>query len=349
MSKNLHNNPLFKTLGILGVIGGMVTLPILSFAVASPKPLVFISKSKLTKVVPVRGTVVDAKGGPLPGVVVKVKGGGAAVATDADGRFTLNLETGNETLVLSLVGFKSTEFPVNGKTEVKIVMSEDIANLEDVVVVGYGTVKKKDLTGAVSSVKSEDITISPVSSPMEALQGRVAGLDIQRTSGQSGQSPNVLLRGNRSITVGSIPGASQNPLYVIDGIIGNINSLNPNDIETIDVLKDASSTAIYGVAGANGVIMITTKKAKAGKVQIDVDSYYGTNGKAEFPKALTGDAWLSYINERYFAANGRYPANLTDAGVPASGITAINNGQWVDWVDETLRNGSQQNHHISIR
>ena len=116
MSKNLHNNPLFKTLGILGVIGGMVTLPILSFAVASPKPLVFISKSKLTKVVPVRGTVVDAKGGPLPGVVVKVKGGGAAVATDADGRFTLNLETGNETLVLSLVGFKSTEFPVNGKT-----------------------------------------------------------------------------------------------------------------------------------------------------------------------------------------------------------------------------------------
>ncbi|WP_316807197.1 TonB-dependent receptor [Pedobacter agri] len=349
MSKNLHHNRLFKTFGVLGLAGGIALLPLLSLAVESPKPLTSLSKIKQTKVFPVKGSVVDSKGGPLPGVVVKVKGGGAAVATDADGRFSLNLETGNETLVLSLVGFKSAEFHVNGKSEVRVVMNEDIANLEDVVVVGYGTVKKKDLTGAVSSVKSEDITLNPVSSPMEALQGRVAGLDIQRTSGQSGQSPNVLLRGNRSITVGSIPGASQNPLYVIDGIIGNINSLNPNDIETIDVLKDASSTAIYGVAGANGVIMITTKKAKAGKVQVDVDTYYGTNGRAEFPKALMGDAWLTYINERYFTANNRYPASLTDAGVPAAGITAINNNQWIDWVDETLRNGSQQNHHISIR
>ncbi|MCX2473413.1 TonB-dependent receptor [Pedobacter sp. MC2016-05] len=351
MSKNLHNNPLFKTLGILGVIGGMVTLPILSFAVAPPKPLVSISKSKLTKVVPVRGTVVDAKGGPLPGVVVKVKGGGAAVATDADGRFTLNLETGNETLVLSLVGFKSTEFPVNGKTEVKIVMSEDIANLEDVVVVGYGTVKKKDLTGAVSSIKSEDITISPVSNAVEAMQGRIAGLDIQRTSGSAGSTPTILLRGNRSIAqvAGALPGASSDPLYVIDGIIGNINSLNPNDIETIDVLKDASSTAIYGVAGANGVIIITTKKAKAGKVQVDIDSYYGVNGFAKYPEPLTGDAYVQYVRDRYFAGNGRFPNNLADAGIPAAGITAINEGQWVNWVDETLQTGSQQNHHISVR
>lgn len=268
MSKNLHDNRLFKTVGVLGLVGGIAILPFLSFGAETPKSIVAISKIKRTKAFPVKGTIVDAKGGPLPGVVVKVKGGGPATSTDANGNFTLNLETGKETLIVSLVGYKTTEFAVNGQSTVKIVINEDIANLDDVVVVGYGTVKKKDLTGAVSSVKSEDITLNPVSSPMEALQGRVAGLDIQRTSGQSGQSPNVLLRGNRSITVGSIPGASQNPLYVIDGIIGNINSLNPNDIETIDVLKDASSTAIYGVAGANGVIMITTKKAKLVKFKL---------------------------------------------------------------------------------
>jgi TonB-dependent SusC/RagA subfamily outer membrane receptor len=184
---------------------------------------------------------------------------------------------------------------------------------------------------------------------MEALQGRVAGLDIQRTDGRAGASPNVLLRGNRSITVNSIPGASQDPLYVIDGIIGNINSLNPNDIETIDVLKDASSTAIYGVAGANGVIIVTTKKAKAGKVQVDVDSYYGVNGFAKFPKPLTGDAWIQYLTERYVAGNNRLPATLIDAGIPAAAIPALEQGKFIDWVDETLQTGSQQNHHISVR
>ena len=295
----------------------------------------------------VKGTVVDNKGVPLTGVTIKVKGGTLATSTNDRGEFSINLEKQSSILVFSIIGFKPVE--IAASATMKVTLEEDISRLEDVVIVGYGSMKRKDLTGAVSSVKSEDITLNPVSSPMEALQGRIAGLDIQRTGGKAGEAPKVLLRGNRSITVGSIPGASQDPLYVIDGIIGSINSLNPNDIETIDVLKDASSTAIYGVAGANGVIMITTKKAKPGRVQVDVDSYYGINGRAEFPKALTGDAWLNYINERYFAANNRLPASLTDAGVPAAGITAINNNQWVDWVDETLRDGAQQNHHISVR
>ncbi|RZL17983.1 MAG: TonB-dependent receptor, partial [Pedobacter sp.] len=283
----------------------------------------------------------------IPGVSVKVKDGTASTSTNDKGEFSIAVEKENSILIFSLIGFKTVE--TTASQNMKLTMVEDVSMLDDVVVVGYGTVKRKDLTGAVSSVKGEDITLNPVSNPMEALQGRVAGLDIQRTSGRAGQAPSVLLRGNRSITIGAIPGASQDPLYVIDGIIGSISSLNPNDIETIDVLKDASSTAIYGVAGANGVVMITTKKAKVGKVQVDVDTYYGINGRAEYPKALMGDAWLTYINERYFTANNKLPASLTDAGIPASGVTAITNNQWVDWVKETLRDGAQQNHHISVR
>ncbi|WP_316784904.1 TonB-dependent receptor [Pedobacter frigiditerrae] len=348
MQKTLLSKCHWRAFSGTQLLLAMAMLPISSFAaeksaLATTNSTVFFVQQTIS----VKGTVVDEKGLPLPGVGIKVKNGTATTTTDGKGQFSINLENANATLVFTMVGFKTNE--VAAANNMKVVLAEEVSNLDNVVVIGYGTVKKKDLTGAVSSVKSEDITLNPVSSPMEALQGRVAGLDIQRTSGQAGQNPSVLLRGNRSITVGAIPGASQNPLYVIDGIIGSITSLNPNDIETIDVLKDASSTAIYGVAGANGVIMITTKKAKAGKVQVDVNSYYGINGRAEFPKALSGDAWLTYINERYFTANNKYPASLTDAGIPAAGVTAINNGQWIDWVDETLRDGSQQNHHISVR
>jgi TonB-linked SusC/RagA family outer membrane protein len=221
------------------------------------------------------------------------------------------------------------------------------------VVVGYGTQKKKDLTGAVSSVKGEDIAANPVSNAVEAMQGRVAGLDIQRTTGNAGAAPKILLRGNRSINVivggNVIGGATQGPLYVIDGIIGDITSLNPNDIETIDVLKDASSTAIYGVAGANGVILVTTKKARSGKIQVDVDSYYGVNSLGKYPKARSGDAWVQFMRDRYFATNNKYPESLADAGLPANAITAIEQGKNIDWVDATLRRGAQQNHHVSVR
>ena len=154
--------------------------------------------------------------------------------------------------------------------------------LDEVVVVGYGTVKKRDLTGAVASVKSGDLTMTPVASATEALEGRVAGLDITRESGQAGSGTKILLRGNRSLTAG------QDPLFVIDGIPGSIDNLNPNDIQSIDILKDASSTAIYGSAGANGVIMITTKQAEEGKVQVDLDTYFGWNGFAKCHNRKSG-------------------------------------------------------------
>lgn len=291
----------------------------------------------------VTGTVVDEQNSPMPGVTIKVKDSDKGTITDNNGNFKIELETGNETLIFSFIGFEVMEVPVNGQSTLSISLTPSIASLDEIVVIGYGTVKKKDVTGAVSSVKSSDIVVSPVSNPMEALQGRVAGLDIQRTDGRAGAAPSVLLRGNRSLT------AAQDPLYIIDGVMGNITSLNPNDIESIDVLKDAATTSIYGSAGANGVIIITTKKAKSGKVDIDIDSYYGINGFASYPKALSKDAWLQYMNDRYFATNGIAPNDITDLNLPASVKNALDSGKWVDWVDETLQTGVQQNHHISIR
>nr|WP_294895299.1 TonB-dependent receptor [uncultured Pedobacter sp.] len=293
----------------------------------------------------ITGKVLDESGSPLPGANVSLKTGGQSTLTNMNGEFVLKIKgDAAVTLVISYLGFKTEEINANMSTQnISITLQPSTSSLNEVVVIGYGTVKRKDLTGSVASVKAEDIALSPVSSPMEALQGRVAGLDIQRSSGAAGSSPKVLVRGQRSIS------GDASPLYVIDGIPGDITTLNPNDIETIDVLKDASSTAIYGSSGANGIIMVTTKKAKAGKTQISADSYYGINGFSKYPKPLMGDAWIQYKKDQYFATNGVEANSLQDLNLPAVVVQAINDGKWVDWVDETLQNGSQQNHHVSIR
>ncbi|HSC55323.1 MAG TPA: TonB-dependent receptor [Phnomibacter sp.] len=314
-------------------------------ALASPCSMLRAQEQK-TVTVPgqttqVTGTI-TSKGVPLQGATVVVKGTSTSTLTDEKGVFRIKAPKGSH-LTITYVGMEPKDVEVGSLSTINIDMDAATITTEDVVVVGYGTSKRKNLTGAVASVKAADIVLSPVSSPMEALQGRVAGLDIQRTSGKAGTTPEVLLRGNRSIS------ASQSPLYLIDGIPGSINMLNPNDIETIDVLKDAAATSIYGVAGANGVIIITTKKAKAGKIQVDIDSYYGINGYAEFPKALTGDAWLQYLNEKFYRTNNYYTTDPIDLIGSADVKALVQAGKWVDWVDETLQNGSQQNHFVSLR
>lgn len=296
----------------------------------------------------VEGTVVDSQDYPIPGVNVYIKNTTTGTITDINGVYTLTGVAPDAVLVFSSVGMKTQEITVNSRSQLNVIMEDEIAGLEEVVVIGYGTVKRRDLTGAVASVKNEDLTMAPVSNAMEALQGRVAGLDITRASGRAGSEPEVLLRGNRSLN------ASNAPLYIIDGIPGSIATINPNDIESIEVLKDASSTAIYGSAGANGVIIVTTKQAEKGTVQVDINSYYGVNGFASYPSALQGQAWLDYLGEGYTAAYGEPAANRNDLLTayslsPAQLNRYIENGQWVDWVDETLRTGTQQNHSVSIR
>lgn len=328
--------------GSLRFLGTLIILtPLLTTQAAEAKlgSYVFVQDE-----VNVKGRILDENGEPVIGATVLIKGqttGGTQ--TDVEGIFEINLPTGNETLVVSYIGLETQEVAVANRSQIDITMSSSSV-LDEVVVVGYGQVKKRDLTGSVASVKGEDVAANPVSNVMESLQGRVAGLDIQRTDGQSGAEPSVLLRGTRSIS------ADENPLYVIDGIPGgSITSLNPNDIESIEVLKDASSTAIYGSEGANGVIIITTKKADEGRIQVDLNSYYGVNKVANYPKPLMGDAWLQYQQDKYFATHGSYADNLSDLNLSNAAIAAIERGEWLDWREPTFQTGAQQNHHVSIR
>lgn len=304
------------------------------------------SKGQVNQEAPVSGTVTDPSGNPLPGATVVVKGTTTGSLTDTDGKYTINEVPLNSTLVFSFMGMKTAEIEYTGQAQLNVQFEEDAIGLEEVVAIGYGTVKKKDLTGAVSSVKATEIKMAPVVNPVEAIQGRVAGLDITRESGKAGSGTSILLRGNRSLT------ADSEPIYIIDGIQGDIDNLNPNDIASMDILKDASSTAIYGSAGANGVIIITTKQAEKGKIQIDFDSYVSINGWASYPSALRGNDWLNYLEEGYYATNGAHSSNqdeLLSAWNIGSLSSYIDQNKWIDWVDETLRTGVQQNYALSVR
>ncbi|WP_242120548.1 SusC/RagA family TonB-linked outer membrane protein [Aestuariivivens sediminicola] len=218
---------------------------------------------------PVQGTVTSASdGAPIPGVNVIIKGTAQGTATDFDGNFTINASPDN-VLVFSFLGYKTLEQTVGNQTTMAIVLEEDAAALDEVVVVGYGTARRSDLTGALTSVSSRDFDKQPLNDVSQALQGRAAGVQVTQTSGAPGGNFKIRIRGANSIT------GSNEPLYVIDGQFASINTINVNDIQSMEVLKDASSTAIYGTRGANGVILITTKTGRSGKPKFDVDLFTG--------------------------------------------------------------------------
>lgn len=292
----------------------------------------------------VSGKVSTLDGKPLLGATINYSG--KESSSNSGGLYTVELNVSGE-IRFSAVGYNSKVFRITKDTILNVVLESRNEQLEEVVVIGYGSVKRKDLTGAVSSVKAEEIAMAPVANPIEALQGRVAGLDIARTSGRANSGSDILLRGNRSLTAGS------SPLYIIDGIPGNITNLNPNDIESIEVLKDASSTAIYGSAGANGVFIITTKQAKAGRVSVNLDAYAGINSNGRYPAALQQDAWLQYLEDSFVSTNGRSSADrnelLTAWSLNPEQIGSyIDDGKWINWVDETLQTGVQQNYLLSV-
>jgi len=296
----------------------------------------------------VTGNVVDETGEPMIGVSVKVKGANVATVTDLDGNFSINVPTGAKELAFSYIGYKEKAVKIGSGNSLKVSMEPEDNVMDEVVVVGYGTVKRRDLTGAISSVKSDDIKEAPVLNAMEGLSGKISGLDIVRESGQAGKSPQILLRGNRSLN------ADCSPLFVIDGVSGgSLDNINPNDIQSIEVLKDASSTAIYGSAGANGVIIVTTKQGKTGKVQVDFDAYVGINAFPSYPSTLRGQAWIDFLTEGYMARYDKQPEDLDElfnaAGLSQGAIDAYKNNKWVDWKDEILHTGIQQNYNVSIR
>lgn len=339
-------------------------------------PLLLFSLRSFSQTSTIRGKVTDESGNPLTGVNVIIKGTTRGTVTDVNGQYELTAEP-EETLVFSFIGYLSEEINVGTQKEINITLLPDITGLDEVVVVGYGTVKKSDLTGAVTSVKSESLMANSPTSVQRALQGKVAGVLI--TSGNTVNStPNIRIRGNRSI------GATNDPLFVVNGfpLTGGLESMNPNDIESIEVLKDASATAIYGARGANGVILVTTKKGEAGKVVVEYDTYFSIGKLDRFRRAMNAGEYCELVregNRRYiYDGNGGYEldpsGNYSSAGPDYNQdlgmvyfnqdpylIESLNRG-WVggvwdpskvrsfDWQMAGFRDYStSQNHNISVR
>jgi TonB-dependent starch-binding outer membrane protein SusC len=271
----------------------------------------------------VGGKVTDAADGSgLPGVSVQVKGTGKGVATGIDGSYKISAPEG-ATLVFSYVGYTSQEIAIGNRTTIDVKLGADTKSLEEVVVVGYGTQKRKEISGTVTSISSRDFNGGIVNNPLQAVAGKVAGLVITRPGGDPNQAPTVRLRGVGSLTAGS------EPLYVVDGVPGvPINNIAPQDIETMDVLRDASSAAIYGSRAANGVIIITTKRGKAGRTTVDYNGFMGVESISRGP-------------DIFDAAGIRAAATKLGQKIDDRGANT-------DWIDAITRNAIAQNHDISF-
>ena len=292
----------------------------------------------------IKGQILDETGESMIGVSVLVKGTTIGTVTDFDGNYTLEVPSGKYNILeISYIGYKTKEITIGNNSLINIKMEPDTQALDEVVVIGYGTVKKRDLTGAVASMKNEDVTVAPTSNVMEALQGKIAGMDIVKSSGQVGEDVSILLRGSRSIY------GSNEPLFIIDGIPGSYSQVNPSDIESVDVLKDASSTAIYGSAGANGVVIITTKRGKEGKATVNFDAYYGFSGSPNYKHGMVGDEWVNYQREAYKYKNGDYPSDMSALFGNQDYTDAYNAGKWIDWIDEASGNtATTQKYSLSV-
>ncbi len=295
----------------------------------------------------ITGTVTDLDNGdPLPGVNILAKGTNTGTVTDIEGSYRLTVSDEITVLIFSSIGYLTEEVEIGNQTQVNIALSPDIQSLQEVVVVGYGTQEKKDLTGAIASVDGEQIAERGTVNPLQAVQGQVAGVDISAGSGRAGAGFNIQIRGQNSLSAGT-------PLFVVDNVIvDNIDFLNPQDIQSIDVLKDASSTAVFGSRGSNGVVIVTTKQGAAGEARISYDGYVGVRQNARQPDFMSGDEWWEYRQNAYISPaliNGE-PYDATVGGIEGSDVLAerLANREYTFWPDYFLQTGLQQNHWLSV-
>ncbi len=282
----------------------------------------------------ITGNVTDSSGQPLPGVSIVIKGTTNGTITDFDGNFSLADVSGDATLLFSFVGMLTQEILVSNQTNFNIVMEEDAIGIEEVVAIGYGTAKKKDITGSISKVAPAQLEFRPVTSAEEALQGWVPGLNIAQRAGSPGELGTVSIRALGSITAGT------SPLWVVDGFPTdqrNAQAINPSDIQSIEVLKDASSTAIYGSRGANGVIIITTKSGKKGTstLNVDISSGVATFDHNKHNEVMNAEEYVQYRKEQNGGTIPDYIANYWDGSTNT------------DWLDMVTQNGVYQNYAIS--
>jgi TonB-linked SusC/RagA family outer membrane protein len=292
--------------------------------------------------VTITGTVLDEKGDGMPGATVVLKGTSLGTSTDAEGKFSLRIPDGtaSPTLVISSVGYVKQELPVSDRTSFSIKLVANTQDLNEVVVVGYGTQKRSDVTGSVISVPQDRLEKIPVSNVAGALAGAVAGVNVNISSALPGAKPSIQIRGVRSIT------ASTDPYIIVDGLPfpGDLNDINSNDIASIEILKDASSTAIYGTRGSNGVILITTKRGKTGKPEIRYNGYGGPEYLVKKLNPLSGPAYAQKYQD-YAVQRGFTPTQPLPNSAEVANLQA---GKTVDWMKEISQTGSIQDHNLSV-
>ncbi|KAA6439143.1 TonB-dependent receptor [Dyadobacter flavalbus] len=295
-------------------------------------------KSNITIDRTITGKVTDETGEKIPGVSIVLKGSTTGTVSDADGAYSITVPDQGGTLIFSSVGFLSQEVPLGSGSTIDIKMATDSKALSEVVVVGYGSQLKKEITGSVQTVKSEELKDIPVSQVTQKLQGRLAGVQINQTTGKPGQGMSVRIRGQVSVSAGS------DPLYVIDGfpITGNIGTINPDEIEDISILKDAASTSLYGSRAANGVVLITTKKGKPGETSVSLNSFYGFQKVAEKGrvKMLNAEEFAQFKKEYYEDQNQPVPKEFENP----SSFRGKNN----DWYDALLRTAPIQSYNLTV-
>ena len=287
--------------------------------------------------VTIRGKILDESDLPLPGANVLIKGTSIGTVSDMDGGFVIEAPNSESILVFSYLGYVSKEIQVGGQTSFNISLEPDLSNLEEVVVVGYGTQRKIETTGAIASIKSDELTQTPVANVAQGLQGRVSGVQVVQNSSAPGGNVSVRVRGTNSIR------GSSEPLYIIDGVqisngggvneLSPLSTINPNDIESVQVLKDASSTAIYGARGANGVVIVTTKRGSAGKTVVTYDGYFGVQSNGKKLDVLNANQFALLENEVYNRPVFPNPEN---------------EGVGTDWQDIIFRQAPIQSHQLSV-
>lgn len=289
------------------------------------------------------GIVLDESSVPIVGASVLVKGTKSGTVTDLDGKFGLEVPANGE-LIISYLGYRTVTVPVSNQTRITVVLSENVESIDEVVVIGYGTVRRGDLTGAVSSVNVENMTKAPVASFDQALAGRISGVQVTSADGQPGRTSDIVIRGASSLT------QNISPIYVVDGFVledFDPSSISPQDIESINVLKDASSTAIYGAKGANGVIVVTTKNAKIGKPTITYNASLGVNRATKRMEVMNAYEYMKFTIERFpDAARSVFYPEVAVGG--AMDPEKYRNAPSIDWQDEILRTGFTQIHNLSM-
>ena len=301
------------------------------------KPVVRISPPEVVKQTPLTGSVKDASGSPIEGVTISIKGTTIATKTGSDGRYQIDATSDGGTLVFSMLGYNTVEQTIGSGRVVDIIMTPSVSDLEEVIVVGYGTAQKRDLTGAVTRVNLDQNRQQPNINPVQNLRGTVAGVNIT-DNGRPGSDGTIRIRGANSIS------ASNNPLIVLDGIIyagGSLSDINSTDIESIDILKDASASAIYGSLAANGVILITTKKGTTDKPRIALNSYLGFSDFAHIPKYLDAEKYLQVRKDAEIADGGPIPFNpLEQANMDA--------GRTIEPFEEIRQNSPIHSNELSV-